>query len=277
MESTKGSRCSYNGNNYERRVQEILWKTVLNGMPFCTSNRLGGSTAGIDLRCNWESIEDLGIEIKTSTSPDWMQCSLKYDVSRRKWLPSQKSKNPENCQGIFAEVLDKNTNVWTQLHNPCRNMTTGGTVNQGFCFGQDFLPFNWLTAGNVPPPLSAPMSYAEWCKIKGSWGDLYLDVSEDLIQRLYREKGCHYLQVSAYGLYHLGTDCCGFGVPEFRTEQRLRIRVKVHARKDCHGNCKLSVMAACQPKNMRLLVPSPYSLDDPRRLPPNLIYAGEAA
>ena len=34
---------------------------------------------------------DIPIEIKKSTSPDWMQCSLKYDNNTNKWIGSLKN------------------------------------------------------------------------------------------------------------------------------------------------------------------------------------------
>jgi hypothetical protein len=73
-------------------------------------------------------------------------------------------------------------------------------------------------------------------------------------------------------LYHLGTDVCGFDVPLFETEQQLRIRTKIHARKNKKGFCALSVIIACQPKKIKQLQPSKYSLDNKSKLPINLVH-----
>jgi len=63
-----------------------------------------------------------------------------------------------------------------------------------------------------------------------------------------------------------------FNVPEFICEQQLRIRTKIHKRNDSNGYCKLSVTVSCQPKNIKKLIDSNFSLDDISKLPINLIY-----
>ena len=101
----------------------------------------------------------------------------------------------------------------------------------------------------------------------------YIDIPSNTIKKLYFAKGCKYIQISdGYGLYHLGKDICGFDVPLFETEQQLRIRTKIHETKNKKGFCKLSVTIACQPKNIKELTPSKYSLDNKDKLPINLIY-----
>lgn len=60
-------------------------------------------------------------------------------------------------------------------------------------------------------------------------------------------------------------------VPIFICEQQLRVRTKIHKIKNKKGFCKLSVMVACQPKNITELEKSEYSLDDLTKLPKNLI------
>ncbi len=89
---------------------------------------------------------------------------------------------------------------------------------------------------------------------------------------IYTVKGCKYIQISEKGLYHLGVDTCNFNVPEFICEQKIRIRTKIHTRKNSKGYCSLSVTLSCLPKNIKLLEKSPYSLDDIARLPHNLLY-----
>ena len=90
--------------------------------------------------------------------------------------------------------------------------------------------------------------------------------------KLYGEKNCSYIQISEKGLYHLGNDICDFKVPAFICEQRLRIRTKIHKKKNKKGFCKLSVTIACQPINIKNLINSKYSLDNPMKLPLNLSY-----
>lgn len=120
------------------------------------------------------------------------------------------------------------------------------------------------------------LTYEEWINIKNKtnkWNDKYIPIPSDSISKLYKDKGCNYIQISdGYGLYHLGKDVCDFGVPLFNIEQQIRIRTKIHTRKDKKGFCRLSVILACQPKNIKNLTPSKYSLDTIDKLPPLLIY-----
>ena len=51
----------------------------------------------------------------------------------------------------------------------------------------------------------------------------------------------------------------------------MRIRIKIHSKKNKKGYCSMSVTAACKPKNIKLLQKSPYSLDDTNKLPKILI------
>jgi hypothetical protein len=49
--------------------------------------------------------------------------------------------------------------------------------------------------------------------------DLFIN---DTIAKLYSNKGCSYIQISKYGLYHLEKDICKFNVPYFKCKQVLR-------------------------------------------------------
>jgi hypothetical protein len=225
----------------------VLKKCFINGRPFNTQteNQLGGSSPKNDIVCNFNSINDIGIEAKKCNTPDWMQCKIDYDESISQWIPSKKSKNPEKTRHIFNSLL----------HN----------VN---FFG-----------GKIPVFCEKKITHIDWQKIKNecdTWNDYYTNIPNDTIRRLYHEKGCQYIQISdGFGLYHLGEDICKFGVPIFEPEQQLRARTKVHARENSEGYCDLSVTVACQPKNINFLPRSPYSLDDKNQLPPNLIFAAQ--
>jgi hypothetical protein len=181
------------------------------------------------------------IEIKKSKTPDWMQCSIKYDCESKKWIGSSKNKIPEKSKKIFEELISNS------------------------------ILFN----GKIPPFMLRDITHKEWLDIKKEttdYNDTYLECPDDTIKKLYRVKGCFYIQISDKGLYYLGNDICEFNVPEFICEQQLRIRTKIHTTKNTKGFCKLSVTISCQPKNIKNLVKSNYSLDDSSKLPINLLY-----
>jgi len=240
----KGSNCSINGKKYELEIYNIIKKTKLNGKLFNTQNEneLGGCSHKNDLICNLYNDNkyiNVSIEIKKIKTPDWMQCSLKYDNINNKWIGSSKNKIPDNSKKIFENLIANNI----------------------------------LFKGNIPPFMLQNITHNEWINIKKNtldFNDMYIDCPSDTIMKLYNEKGCFYIQISEKGLYHLGNDICNFNVPAFICEQRLRIRTKIHERKNKSGFCKLSVTVACQPKNINSLVNSNYSLDNLKKLPTNL-------
>ena len=102
----KGSICSINGKKYELEIYNILKNTELNGNIFNTQNEneLGGCSSKNDIECNMNSINDISIEIKKLKTPDWMQCSLKYDDTNKKWIGSLKNKIPEASKKIFENL-----------------------------------------------------------------------------------------------------------------------------------------------------------------------------
>lgn len=239
----KGSQCSISGNNYEKCVFEIVNKCILNKKKFNTqkSTDLGGSNCINDIQCNYNDEKDIGIEIKKCKTPDWMQCSIKYNVEEKKWESTKNGKIPKDSAKIFDEIINKIS----------------------------------IFENDIPPFMIKKITHEEWIKIKKEtkkWNDVYIEIPNDTIQKIYSCKKCQYIQISDYGLYHLGDDVCNFDVPEFTIEQQMRIRIKIHTKKDKDGFCKMSVMAACKPKNIKLLEKSKYTLDNKDKLPKNLTH-----
>lgn len=241
---SKGSQCSVSGHNYEKKIHNICKNSYLNDSLFNTQTdeELGGCSTKNDIECNFNKEKDIGIEIKKSKSPDWMQCSIKYNKEKNEWQATENGKIPKKCQELFNKLIN-NINLYD---------------------------------GDVPPFMNKSITHEEWINIKkqtNKWNDKYITIPSNTICKLYKEKGCDYIQISdGYGLYHLGNDICNFGVPLFDIEEQIRIRTKIHTRKNEKGFCSLSVTIACQPKNIKKLLPSTYSLDDKEKLPYNLMY-----
>ena len=239
----KGAKCSVNGKKYELEVYNIVKKCKLNGKKFNiqSENELGGCSSKNDIQCSMNLEKDISIEIKKLKAPDWMQCSLKYDNINKKWIGSSKNKIPNVSKQIFENLITTIT----------------------------------LFNGQIPPFMLKDITHEEWIKIKSKttdFNDTYINCPNDTIMQLYSQKECKYIQISNKGLYHLGNDICNFNVPIFICDQQLRIRTKVHRRKNNKGFCNLSVTVACQPKNIKHLINSKYSLDNQMNLPINLIY-----
>jgi len=239
----RGSGCSVEGKKYELLIYDIAKRCVskITRKLFNTQSEeeLGGSSAENDIVCNWSSERDVPIEIKKKT-PDWMQCSLKYNQTLGSWAGGVRNKIPEASKLIFQELL------------------------------KDRVLFN----GKIPPFMTSDITHEQWLKIKSEtddFNDMYFDCPQDTIARLYGEKGCKYIQIHGKGLYYLGQDVCEFGVPLFECDQQMRIRTKIHGTKNKKGFCSLSVTMACQPKQIKDLSASPYSLDCVDKLPSNLV------
>lgn len=83
----KGSQCSISGHNYEKKIYNICKKCYINNKPFNTQKdeELAGCSSKNDIECNFIEKKDIGIEIKKSNTPDWMQCSIKYNNKTKKW------------------------------------------------------------------------------------------------------------------------------------------------------------------------------------------------
>lgn len=244
LKKTKGSQCSVEGSKYEKTIHNIIKHCNINNKPFNTQkeDELAGSSSKNDIECNFITENDIGIEIKKYNTPDWMQCSIKYNKKNKCWEATKKGKNPNECRKMFDKLINE--------------------IN--------------LYDGEIPPFMERPITHAEWVELKKEtkkWDDKYIDIPSDYISKLYQAKGCNYIQISnGYGLYHLGNDICDFNVPLFNIEQQLRIRTKIHTRKNKKGFCNLSVTIACQPKDITNLNPSKYTLDDVNNLPTSLIY-----
>ena len=230
-----GKQCVISGRLYEKMVYNIMCKCTIGGSKILANkSSIGGNSNRNDIICQG----GIGIEVKKCYTPDWMQCSIKYNKNTNKWQGSDNNRIPEQSKLIFNNLL--------QYINIYDNNT---------------LP----TVG-----------YNEWKELKrldNKWNDVYLDIPFDTIRRVYKEKNCYYIQISnGYGLYHLGNDVYNFNVPIFDIEQRIRIRIKVHKKCNKTDKCYLSIIAACQPKNIRTIEKSPYSLDEIKRLPKTLTY-----
>ena len=242
--SKKGYNCSINGKKYELMIYNIVRKCKINGKQFNTQKEteLGGCSSNNDIECNMIVERDVSIEIKKVNTPDWMQCTLKYDNIQNKWIGSSKNKIPETSKRIFENIISTH------------------------------ILFN----GKIPPFMLKDITHEEWLKIKNEttdYNDIYIKCQNDTIKQLYSEKGCSYIQISDKGIYHLGNDVCKFNVPLFICEQQMRIRCKIHKIKNNKGYCKISVTISCQPKNINNLLNSNFSLDNKINLPKNLIYS----
>jgi hypothetical protein len=234
----RGSKASVSGIAYEKKIAAACAKVKSPhcALAFHTDLALGGCGADVDIRLNWRKANDVWLEAKRPT-PDWMQMKLHRDEAGV-WRGADSCKIPAASRVLFEAIIGSKP----------------------------------LFGGKTPTFLERRVTYPEWVEIKAAnpeFSDVYITCTPNTISDLYKAKGCAYIQVDGKGLFHTGVDVCGFGVPYFSCEQRVRIRLKVHGRK-LGGHALLSVMAAAQPVKLDTLAPSPYSLDNAAKMPPAL-------
>ena len=104
----RGQACSISGGNYEKQIHEVLKKCFINNKPFHTQleNQLGGSSSKNDIVCNFNSANNIAIEVKKCNTPDWMQCSLRYNKINNQWSASNMGKNPVETHNIYNNQKD---------------------------------------------------------------------------------------------------------------------------------------------------------------------------
>jgi len=247
--SSCGSACSRSGKAYEVLVANVCarLKSPFMNKPLNTQSPkdLGGCSIKQDITLNRKRVGDINVEVKSKNVPDWIQCSITPVVlnsrtqTRVRWVAKQKSYQPHQVIAMFED-----------------------TINSVRVF-----------EGNVPSFLTNKRSttHDEWKQECQKFKDAYYPIDSSSIAEAYRLRGVSYIQVRGHGLFHTGTDRCGFGVPLFDCSQRLRIRCKRHGRKcSLTGlNIPSSVMASFRPI-LSTLSKSPFSLDDIKRVPSNL-------
>ena len=70
-------------------------------------NFKGSKCSKNDIECNMKLLRDISIEIKKSKTPDWMQCSLKYDKDNNKWIGSSRNKIPEASKKYLKKLFQQ--------------------------------------------------------------------------------------------------------------------------------------------------------------------------
>jgi hypothetical protein len=118
------------------------------------------------------------------------------------------------------------------------------------CLGS-YIPFQ----GRIPSFLKGDKRPEQWAAEKHLFADEFIPVDSKKVAEYYRRKGETYIQVEGKGLYHLGVDVLGCGVPEFVCQTLLRIRCKCHKSTPMHRTIMTSFIY-----KKETLAPSPYDI-----------------
>lgn len=234
--SQKGSKAVMNGKAYENDVLNVCRRVRFmdSSVALTTETMTAGSSAGIDVTIDHAN-KKIGIECKRKFAAG-MQLSLQYDVENNLWRSGGKNKIPHAAKDLFEQGIGD-----TKIFN-----------------------------NRVPAFVNNDITHDEWTRTKKNFNDQRIPCSNDLISKMYYAKGCSYIQVGTHGLYHTHKDVCNFGVSYFECESAIRIRTKIHSRKNKQGYMIASVSASVVPKISKIKR-SNVSLDSLDNLPKNVI------
>lgn len=216
---SKGSACSTNGKRYEAHIQNM-----------CTQLKYKNNTPLCVSRETAGSSKNPDLVIQTD------QGQQVFMEIKRGMVPDWGQSRLQKLEGTYVTASEIHNNIL-----------------------QSWQSHNKLYDGRDLPFLDKHLFYEDWCRMKQSFKDVYIDCSEHEISNFYRTKQVSYIQVYGKGLFHTGEDPCGFGVPYFSPKQRSRIRIKVHTKGDDTRSCKLSCTMSLQAMDLET---SPWSLDE---------------
>ena len=240
-------QSSRNGNIYEKKIYDIVKNCTLNGKLFNTQTveELAGSSSKNDIVCDFIGNKDLGIEVKNNSRAEYIQVDV-HKEGDKFYGPKKQTRTPVSILNRYLDEINKQKNIYygcpPQLPFESREIFDK--------WEEQFMNIKREKEGNDT-------------KKDYTW----IPSDHDFVIKNYNDKGNTYIQINKYGLYHLGNDICGLGVPQFKPKKTiLRLRLKRRGSKGCiPSSLTLSAWVSG-------LEPSPYSLDDKNKLPINLHY-----
>ena len=144
--------------------------------------------------------KDYKVEVKLDLNVDFGQGSLDYDVDKKNWT-----------------LGGANTASGKQMRE---FLTTVGVPK--------FVQEKWGPKG-PPRKYTIPNSQYKQEDVDHDYfnfKDEFIDIPKDSVAKYYNSKDTYYIQIGGFGLYYMGRDEAKLGVPEFKLQLRLRLRLK---------------------------------------------------
>lgn len=181
---------------YENKINRMLKNVKLQSRSF--------KGAGSDINGPDSEIKINGkkyyIELKLGLVVDFGQGSLDYDFKKKKWVLSGADKHMKEFLSKI-EVPKMVNKVW----------------------GSEGAPRRYSIPLDNFKKADADFDYAHFTS-------QYVTVPSDAVSNYYASKNIYYIQIgNGYGLYHMDKDPAGLGVPQFKPDLKLRIRLKRNA------------------------------------------------
>ena len=244
---SRGANCSKSGTAYEQRILEnsITYCYRDTGHPLCVQAKTAGSGHGNDVALQRNRLKShLGLEVKKIPNPDWGQFQIMQGDKLQDIRLNINKKNVETYK-VLERLWEDHIKPILLEHQPWKRHGVVPIITKE------------MKEGNKRDKNTYPELH-----------DIYIEdgIPDDIIAQYYLQKGNQYIQIEKRGLFALGEDIEGFGVPTFSVPTRIRIRAKVH------GSNPLSTSwtMAFQPKNDKDIPISPFTLDGTGPAPTNL-------
>jgi len=244
---SNGAKAVNNGKKYEKDVYCVVKDTYINDKKFNiqNENELGGNSYRPDMKCIYNNL-DIIKELKNDVNAEFIQVDV---IKEETWISKNKSKHPLSVYKRYEDEINLQDNLFYGILPPL-NKTR-----------KEF--DEWETVQSKLKQKDEKYKNKKRISKEYSW----ISKDKHFIKLNYKDKGCHYIQIKDYGLYHLGEDICNFNVPEFNPESvKIRLRCKRRQGKNCVPS---SITVSSYPYKLEK---SNYSLDTIEKLPLNLIY-----
>lgn len=250
----QGESVNIGGLEYEQRVYETLLAANIEGLDLGEKPAAGFSSAGSgDLEATYMG-KPFNIEIKASINDQMGGGSVKYVRETQELIPSKKlaaGTETDDLQQILLAVKEKTPAVDAYLD----------ALSQ-------IEPVEYHQR-NTGIPFVASVEARSQLKQSGHHKAINgkIRLSERYITNLYNAKNVYYIQVGGAGLFYMGKDILGLGVPKFSGEVNVEIRLgfagtKIFFKTEPEPTSARRAELRCIGR-MKTKSRSEFSLDDP--------------
>ena len=182
---------------YEQKINKILRREKAQGPNFePAGSNSNAPDAEIRVKGN-----DYKVEIKLDTAVDYGQGSLDYNLIKKKWIiAGAKTESAIQMAEFLSSIgVEKIVNKEWGRKGPPRKFTVDPKK-----FTKKDVDFDYA-----------------------NFKDFFVHIPSDSVSKYYNSKNTYYMQIGGKkGLYYMGSDPAGLGVPEFKLKLKLRVRLK---------------------------------------------------
>jgi hypothetical protein len=250
------------GLAYEARILKAMSAAQIPGLEFKGDTSAGYSSHGAgDIEASYNG-NAFNIEVKAKITDQMGGGSLKYDRSSGIWTPSEKlaaASEPEDIELMISVAKSAQSAVDAYLDALAKlEPIDYHSKMKGIPF---IAQYDSVTETGARETLKASGHHKAINRI--------VQLDERYIVGLYNKKGVYYIQIGGAGLFYLGKDPLGLGVPPFKGEVNIEMRlgfaggaVKIPGHPELEGRrAELRCIGRMKTKST-----SPFSLDDPNSI-----------